>query len=133
MFRSYINDEILRWRRSLPKPKFCSSRIPMKTRLSIFASKWTRPACNQMHETSLQPWWWCTTLSQLRPPNLSNLCKNGEKGKRLDSIVIFSEKFSYSRSPSIHNQTSRFSITQNYQTYVLFHILKKLQVEELNI
>jgi hypothetical protein len=61
--------------RDIPNPNCCSRRMPMKTRLNIFAAKWIIPACNQMHVTSLHPWWWFTTSSHLRAPIFVSLQK----------------------------------------------------------
>lgn len=60
-------------RQDIPKPNCCSRRIPIKTKLNMFASRWITPACNQIQLTSLHPWCPCTTLYHSRPPNFSNL------------------------------------------------------------
>ena len=59
----------------LPNPNCCSRRMPMKTRLSMFARRWIIPACNQIQVISLHPWCLSTTLVHSRAPNLSSLCK----------------------------------------------------------
>lgn len=58
---------------NIPNPNCCSRRMPMKTRLSMFATRWITPACNQMQVTSLHPWCFWTTLVHSSAPNLSNL------------------------------------------------------------
>lgn len=65
-------------KRNIPKPNCCSIRIPMNTRLSMLATRWITPACNQIQVKSLHPWCLCSTLSQSKAPIFSNL-QNHEK------------------------------------------------------
>lgn len=47
--------------------------MPIINRLSIFASKWKTPACNQLQERSRHPWWSSTTLLTSKAPNFCSL------------------------------------------------------------
>ena len=57
----------------LQNPNCCSRRTPMKMRLIMLASRWMRPACNQVQLSSRHAWFPCTTFCQSRAPYLFSL------------------------------------------------------------
>ena len=45
----------------------------MRMRLIMLASRWMRPACSQVHDSSRHAWFPCTTLYQSRAPYFCSL------------------------------------------------------------
>jgi hypothetical protein len=68
----------------LQNPNCCSRRTPMKMRLIMLARRWMRPACSQVHDSSRQAWFPCTTLYQSRAPYLCSLRAAGRRRGRLE-------------------------------------------------
>lgn len=75
LFKIVYNSNYNLEKRNIPNPNCCSRRMPMKTRLNMFAAKWTIPACNQMQVTSLHPSCWFTTSYHRSAPILDKLKK----------------------------------------------------------
>jgi hypothetical protein len=80
MIRTKLTTEV----KDIQNPNSCSRRIPMKRRLSMFASKWKTPACNHMQEMRRQLWCLCTTLFTSKAPIFSKLPKK-ERNKQIHS------------------------------------------------
>lgn len=104
--------------KSLPNPNCCSRRIPINSKLSMFTTKWIRPAWSQMQLIRRHPWSWWTILFQSRAPIFSKLA-NKKK-----TVLIQS-------SHSLHGQCSVDEIhkdkTQTPRGYFAAILVHKLQ------
>lgn len=50
----------------------------MKMRLIMLASRWMRPACSQVQDSSRHAWFPCTTLYQSRAPYFCSLRRDDD-------------------------------------------------------
>lgn len=98
---------------NIPNPNCCSRRTPIKIRLSMFASRWMMPACNQIHVTSLHPWWPCTVLAPSRAPSLYNLQKDGKYFKLINPIFSIQDQL-YSLTGVLWIQILDLNLQENY-------------------